>query len=371
MVHSSKTGFYSRELEGLKKRGLFRERKVINRDLIDMASNDYLGLSSIPEPFEDAVSQLRQIKQFSPKASMMVNGYHQIHKDFEEYLAKIHQFESGLIVGSGFLANFGLIEALVRSNDEIFMDSEYHASGVIATRLLKKDQTHIFQHNSLEDLERLLQNSKAKRKIIAIEGIYSMSGDIAHKEFFELADIYNAILIVDEAHSFGTIGEDLMGLFEYHNITPKYNHIKMGTLGKAVGSYGAYILASHEIVSFLENRAKPIIYSTAPSLFDTLLANLSIEYILESSIHFKNEIDERRELFKKRLGIEREGLIFPVPVENSHRAIEIRDILEREGFSIGAIRPPTVEKAILRVIPRRDVSIIDLKRFLDILEEVL
>jgi len=336
-----------------------------------MASNDYLGLSSIPEPFENSVSQLRHIKQFSPKASMLVNGYHQIHQDFENYLAKVHQFESALVVGSGFLANFGLIEALVRLNDELFIDSEYHASGIVATRLLKKEQVHIFQHNSLQDLERLLKDSKAKRKIIAIEGIYSMSGDMAHREFFELADRYNSILIVDEAHSFGTVGGNLMGIFDYYSIAPQENYIKMGTLGKAVGSYGAYILASHEIVSYLENRAKPVIYSTAPSLFDTLLAHKSIEYILNNSINFKSEIDERRDIFKKRLGVEREGLIFPIQIGDSRRVIEIRNILEKNGFSVGAIRPPTVEKAILRVIPRRDISMVDIDRFLDILEEVL
>jgi 8-amino-7-oxononanoate synthase len=360
--------FYNRELNSLKKRGLFRERRVFDKSLIDLASNDYLGISNMTEPFEETVSQLREIRDFSPKASMLVNGYHQIHQDFEKYLSKINGFESAIAVGSGFLANFGLIESLVRNEDELFMDSEYHASGVVATRVLRKDQTKFFKHNSAENLEKLLENSKAKRKIVAVEGIYSMSGDLLNREIFSISEKYGAILIVDEAHSFGVVGENLLGVFDLFNIIPKNNHIKMGTLGKAVGSYGAYILSSKEIISFLENRAKPVIYSTAPSLFDTLFAHFSIEHILNNAISFKRDILERREIFKRELLIDREGLIFPIEIRNSEEALQKRDFLEREGFIVGAIRPPTVEKAILRVIGRRNVSLLDLKRFMKIIK---
>lgn len=362
--------FYSKELNALKKKGIFRKRELYSEHLIDLASNDYLGISKVSEIFEDAVLQLRNIKNFSPKASMLVNGYHQIHNDFEVYLSKIHGFESAITVGSGFLANFGLIEALVRNRDEIFMDSEYHASGVIATKVLKNSQVHIFEHNSVSALEKLLKISKAERKIIAVEGIYSMSGDTLKKEFFDLADKYNAIIIVDEAHSFGVIGDNLLGIFDFYKIMPQSNHIKMGTLGKAVGSYGAYILASNEIISFLENRSKPIIYSTAPSLFDTIFAHISIEYIFENSDAFKKEILERRTFFKNMFGIEKDGLIFPIPMKTSDDAIWKRDELKEGGFLIGAIRPPTVEKAILRVIGRRTVSLIDLKRFYELFQKI-
>ena len=359
--------FYSKELETIAKRNRFRKRRLFGSNLVDLASNDYLSISENPIPFEKTITTLREIGQFSPKASMLVNGYHEIHYNFERFLSEIHQFESAIVVGSGFLANFGLIEALVRNGDELFLDSEYHASGMVATRLLKKNQVHIFPHNSSEELEKLLRNSKAKRKIVAIEGIYSMSGDIANRDIFDVVDRYGAVLIVDEAHSFGVVGDNLLGIFDYFNIKPQPNHIKMGTLGKAVGSYGAYILASNEIVSFLENRAKPVIYSTALSLFDTLLAYFSISYILENRESFRKKIDERKELFSRYCNLQKEGLIYPIEIGDNRRVVEIRDRLEKEGFIVGAIRPPTVEKALLRVIPRVGVSLEDLEKFLSLL----
>jgi len=360
--------FYQKEIEILKKKGLFRERKIYQKYLIDLASNDYLGLSKISEPFESTILQLQQTGEFSPKASMLVNGYHKIHQEFETYIAELHQFESAITVGSGFLANFSLIESLVRNGDEIFMDSEYHASGVIATRVLKDKQVHIFRHNSISDLEKMLKISKAKRKIIAVEGIYSMSGDTLKKEFFDIADKYQAILIVDEAHSFGVIGDSLLGVFDFYNIKPQNNHIKMGTLGKAIGSYGAYILASKEIITFLENRAKPIIYSTAPSLFETLLSHFTIKYIVKNRTILKKMIQERKHILESELKIRKDGLIFPILVLNPIRVIEIKTDLEKKGFLIGAIRPPTVKQSILRIILNADINIDNLKKFLKILK---
>ena len=362
--------FYKNEIDALKKRGLFRERKIYPQNLIDLASNDYLGVSQISELFESTILKLKTSKDFSPKASMLVNGYNQIHQEFEKYISKLNKFESAIIVGSGFLANFGLVESLVRNNDEIFMDSEYHASGVVATRVLKNEQVFIFDHNSSSDLEKMLKNSKAKRKIIAVEGIYSMSGDTLKREFFDIADKYEAILIVDEAHSFGVIGDSLLGIFDFYNITPKCNHIKMGTLGKAIGSYGAYILASKEIISFLENRSKPIIYSTAPSVFETLLSHFTIKYIVQHSQELKQMIQIRKDILESRVGMKKDGLIFPILIKDSNRVIEIKNILEKVGFLVGAIRPPTVKQAILRVIVRGNISIKDLHRFLDILENL-
>ncbi len=274
---------YSRELEALKRANRFRERKIFGDDLVDFASNDYLGLSENRKSFKKALKVVLEYKTLSPKASMLVNGYHEIHQRFENFIAKLNGFESGLVVGSGFLANISLIEALVRKRDVLFIDEEYHASGILATRLLNSSQVVLFDHNSSDDLEAKLKSVRADRKIVAIEGVYSMSGDIPKREFFSLADRYNALLIVDEAHSSGVIGKNLLGIFDYYNITPRDNHIKMGTLGKAYGSYGAYILASDKIISFLENRAKPIIYSTAPSIFDTALALVNLEKVANSS----------------------------------------------------------------------------------------
>jgi len=355
--------FYDKELKAIKRKGIFRERKLFSKNLIDLASNDYLGISENLELFETAFKYLKDFGEFSPKASMLVNGYSEIHQNLENLLSKIHNFENSIILGSGFLANFGLLESLVRNGDEVFMDSEYHSSGMVATKLLRKNQVNIFSHNSISELETLLQTSSAKRKIIAVEGIYSMSGDLMKKEIFEIADRFGAILIVDEAHSFGTVGNSLLGVFDLFNIQPKPNHIKMGTFGKAVGSYGAYILASAKIISFLENRSKPIIYSTAPSLFDTALAHKSILHILQNIEFFKDSILERKQIFEK-VGILKEGLIYPISIETSQKTLEIQNELKDNGFLVGAIRPPTVEKPILRVILRANISIQNIEKLI-------
>ena len=258
------------------------ERKVFDVTLDDFASNDYLGLSRNKKQFKKAVKLVEEFTVVSSKASMLVNGYHPIHRIFEKEMAEVNGFDEGIVVGSGFLANLSLIEALVRKGDMLFMDEEYHASGVMASKLLG-DRVVTFAHNDVDDLRAKLEANPAHRQIIAVEGIYSMSGDLCKKEIFALADEFDTLLIVDEAHSAGVLGKNLLGIFEHYKIPIRPRHIKMGTLGKAYGSYGAYILASKNIISFLENRAKPIIYSTAPSVFDTALALVNLEHIQKNA----------------------------------------------------------------------------------------
>jgi len=356
---------YKKELEALKRVDRFRERKIFDEDLVDFASNDYLGFSEDRKSFKRASRLVLDYKRFSPKASILVNGYHEIHQRFEMYLSKLNGFESGLVVGSGFLANISLIEALVRKRDVLFIDEEYHASGILATRLLDKSQVVVFEHNNPDDLEEKLNRVEANRKIIAIEGVYSMSGDICKRDFFDLANSYNALLIVDEAHSSGVIGKNLLGVFDYYNIAPKENHIKMGTLGKAYGSYGAYILASKEIISFLENRAKPVIYSTAPSIFDTALALVNVERVSNNPKKYRKKIKERQKIVKDTIGVDLKSLILPIRVPSNEKALKLQEALMVHGFLVGAIRQPTVKSPILRIIPRLGISKKALKSLLN------
>jgi 8-amino-7-oxononanoate synthase len=236
------------------------------------------------------------------------------------------------------------------------MDELYHASGIFATNL-SYINVEFFRHNDANHLEELLKKYKdKKRKIVAVEGIYSMDGDMVKKEIFELCDKEDAILIVDEAHSCGVVGENLMGVFDFYNITPKPNHIKMGTLGKAYGSFGAYILASSHIISYLENRAKPLIYATALSLYDTLLAHNSLKYIIKNTTFLKNEILKRKIITKEVLNIDMDGLIVPILIGDNKKVMNIKEALKNMGYFIGAIREPTVKKAILRVIPKIDID---------------
>ncbi|MDF1883265.1 aminotransferase class I/II-fold pyridoxal phosphate-dependent enzyme [Sulfurimonas sp. SAG-AH-194-C21] len=343
--------FYENELKALKKSGRYRTREVVNSALKDFASNDYLGLSHKRELHKQTCCDLESLEVHSAKASMLVNGYHQIHKDFEDALCIANSFEAGVVLGSGFNANIALIESLVRKGDELFMDELYHASGVLASNL-NSVQVTFFKHNAMDELTQLLKNSKAKRKIVAVEGIYSMDGDLCPKEVFEICDDAEAILIVDEAHSSGVVGEKLMGVFDLYKIKPQKNHIKMGTLGKAYGSFGAFILADTHIIEYLINRAKPIIYATALSLYDTLLAHKALEYMLTNTMQLQAEIKKRQLIVREELGIEISGLIVAIVIGNNQKVIEIKNILHTQGFAIGAIRQPTVPHAIIRLIAR-------------------
>ncbi len=357
---------YSKELKAIKKSNIFRKRTLYDDNLIDLASNDYLGLSSKSQLLNRAVTRLHMFKSHAPKASQVVNGYHQIHKDFEEFLCRQNGFESAILAGSGFLANLALIEALPRKGDILILDKEYHASGVLASKLVDT-KVLTFEHNSLEELENILKNSDYKRAIIAVEGIYSMSGDLMKKEIFNIVDKYkNTLLIVDEAHSSGVVGEKLLGVFELFNIEPQSNHIKMGTLGKAYGSYGAYILASKHIVEFLQNRAKSLVYATAPSLIDIELAHQGMLYMIKYRDSLYEKIEKRQKLVKMSFGIDMPGLIFAYNMDSSQAVLDMQEKLKNKGFLVGAIRPPTVEKPILRIIPRVDVSIKDLQRLFDV-----
>jgi len=342
---------YQKELNALKKAGRFRQRRVWDKKLIDFASNDYLGLANNKEQLAKALELLNQYDNHAPKASMLVNGYHEIHERFEQTLAKLNGFEEGIVVGSGFLANVSLIEALVRKKDTLFIDEEYHASGMMTTGLLG-DRVVKFKHNDPNDLEEKLKQHTDGRKIIAVEGVYSMSGALCDRAIFSLSDKYETLLIVDEAHSSGVIGEKLLGIFELYGITPHERHIKMGTLGKAYGSYGAYILASSHIISFLVNRGKPIIYSTAPSVIDTALALVNVEYVAHNSHTLAQEIRLRQELIKESINIEINALILPIVMQTNTMTLEYQKKLEAKGYLIGAIRQPTVTQPILRVIPR-------------------
>ncbi len=346
--------YYQKELDAIKKSNRFRTREINDTRLQDFASNDYLGLGSKKKLFKEAYKLLLKTNKYAPKSSMLVNGYFEIHKAFEDQLALDNGFESGLVVGSGFLANMALIEGLVRKKDVLFIDEDYHASGILASKLV--DNVIIFSHNNIKDLEEKIQLYKKNRIIIAIEGIYSMGGDIAPKEINDIALQYNAILIVDEAHSSGVIGDNLNGWFDYYGIKISKNHIKMGTLGKAYGSYGAYILSSHHITTYLLNRAKAIIYTTAPSLFDIALGLVSHKYIKQHKEKLKHKIRQRVSIVTSILGEKVDSLIVKIEMPSNQKALELQKILQNEGFKVGAIRQPTVIKPIIRVIMKLDMK---------------
>lgn len=369
MINKLGASLYTKELDAIKKSNLLRTRNIYDATLMDMASNDYLGLANNKTLFTNSYEKIIKEDCHAPKASMLVNGYSKFHKEFEDNLCAFNNFEAGVVVGSGFLANISMIEALVRKGDILFIDEEYHASGILATKLLDANQVVVFEHNNPQDLKtKLLEHKAKKRTLIAIEGVYSMGGDLAHKDIFTIADEHNAILIVDEAHSSGVIGENLSGIFNYYGITPKANHIKMGTLGKAYGSYGAYILASAHIIEFLLNRAKAIIYTTAPSLFDIALGNESLNYIQTHTQELKKKIKERQALIKEELAIDAQSLIIAYEIGDNKKVLAIQEKLKKEGYLVGAIRQPTVTSAIIRLIAKVDIPLDDLRKVCQIIK---
>jgi 8-amino-7-oxononanoate synthase len=177
-----------------------------------------------------------------------------------------------------------------------------------------------------------------------------MSGDLCKKEIFTLAEVHKAMMIVDEAHSAGVLGFGLLGIFEYYAIKVNERHIKMGTLGKAYGSYGAYILASKVIVSYLVNRAKPIIYSTAPSVFDIALAYVNMNHIRKNAREYHKKILARQMLVRREFDLPCPSLIVPIEMSSNEQTEFMKEGLMEQGYLVGGIRQPTVDKPMMRVI---------------------
>ncbi|WP_104761259.1 aminotransferase class I/II-fold pyridoxal phosphate-dependent enzyme [Helicobacter cetorum] len=341
---------FSKELRALHRFKRYRKRELFDFSLKDYASNDYLGLSAQKGLLKDAFKQLQTFDTHSPKASMLVNGYHPLHASLEEKLANLFNFESALLVGSGFLGNLALIDTLIVKNALLFMDEHYHASGVFSTKNKLKQST-FFQHNNAKDLENKLANaSKDKLKFVAIEGVYSMDASIAPLSIYEIVKkTPNTFLIIDEAHSFGAIGKSLLGFLEHHNITERKNIIKLSTFSKALASYGACILASKEVIEFLINRAKSVIYTTALSLLDTALSLAHLEYFLAHQQELKTALKKHQQVIFDTLGITMLAGFFTLPFKNNDDLLKAHAYLKEKGFLIGAIRPPTTFKPLLRI----------------------
>ena len=350
---------YEKELEILNKKNRLRQRKIFKENIIDLASNDYLGLAENQEILDKAYTHAKKYTSHSAKASMLVNGYHPAHKLLEDKLKELNNFEDAIIVGSGFLANMALFE-LGRKGDLFLIDSEYHASGIVGSRLTQAE-VRFFNHNDLNSLkEKSNDYKKFNRVFTAVEGIYSMAGDKVKKEIIEYAQEIGT-LIIDEAHSVGVVGDNLMGITNEYNLNPKKT-IKMGTLGKALGSYGAYILANENLIKFLLNKAKSIIYTTALSPIDSLLAYYSLEEILNSLNFYKNEINRRK------LILNSDSLIKILPSKEIRELLCKQKELLKNNILVGAIRPPTVKTPIFRIIGRVNVNIDIIQKTIDFLK---
>ena len=347
------------ESDGLKRRRRTLEApcgplaRVDGRDLISFCSNDYLGLASDPALIEAACAGARQWGVGSG-ASHLVSGHQAPHELLEQRLASFTGFEKTLLLSTGFMANLGIVPALVGRGDAVFADKLNHASLIDAVQLSRADSQR-YPHGDLTALERLLTRSTAKRKLILTDAVFSMDGDLAPlPELLELAERFDAWLVIDDAHGFGVLGPQGRGSLAHFALPHAERIVYMGTLGKAAGGSGAFVAGSETVVEWLLQRARTYIFTTgsSPAMACALLAGLDL---IEHG-------DERRRQLRQLTAQLRDGLadtrwqlmpsptaIQPVIIGDNHEALRVANALFQRGLWVPAIRPPTVPKGTARL----------------------
>lgn len=320
--------------------------------LLDFSSNDYLGLTC----HSGLIAQSRQFLELAgcgAGAARLMSGDLAMYHLLEEEVAQLKGQEAALLFGSGYLANCGVIPALVGRNDVIFADRLNHASIYDGCSLARARLVR-FHHNDLNHLEELLGKHRGTGEaLIVVESLYSMDGDRCPlPELVRLKEKYNCLLMVDEAHATGVFGENGGGIIEEDGVADRVD-VAMGTFGKALGSYGAYVAASRTMIDFLINRARTFIYSTGlpPAVIG---ASLAAVRIIRQEPHLRRDLFAKVEYFKAALA--EKGLtnlgpsqIVPIMIGQSSRAVQIAHALRRQGIFATAVRPPTVPEGTARL----------------------
>jgi 8-amino-7-oxononanoate synthase len=317
------------------------------RTLWNFASNDYLGLARHPQ-IEAALIEGVQRYGAGSAASRLVCGTLPPHRLLEDALAAAKQTEAALTFSSGFATALGVVPAVVGKADFILLDKLSHACLVDAARL-SGATIRVFPHNDLGKLERLLVSTRAKsataRILIATESVFSMDGDLCPlREIITLAEAYDALLILDEAHGFGVLGEHGMGLAEQENLQQRVT-FQMGTLSKAAGLSGGYLAASRDWIDLFTNRARSFIYSTAPppALAHAALASLALIQSAEGK-SLRSKLQENIAQLSPH-----STPIVPVILGSNESALAASVALEQSGFLVPAIRFPTVPRGAARL----------------------
>ena len=348
----------SEELRKLQTEGLLRGLNPLDspagprvsrggRELWNFASNDYLGLARHPEIEAALVDGVRKFGAGSA-ASRLVCGTLPPHHLLEEALAEAKQTEAALVFSSGFATSLGVIPAVVGKADFILLDKLSHACLVDAARL-SGATLRVFPHNDLEKLGRLLESIRSKEKdariLVATESVFSMDGDLCPlREIVELIEKHDALLLLDEAHGFGVLGEHGMGLAEREGLQQRVT-FQMGTLSKAAGLSGGYVAASREWIDLLTNRARSFIYSTAPPPALAHAALVSLRLI--RSQEGKNLREKLRENIS--LLADSPTPIIPRILGSNEAALSASAALADAGFMVPAIRFPTVPRGTARL----------------------
>jgi 8-amino-7-oxononanoate synthase len=321
------------------------------RELVNFGSNDYLGLAA-DERLAEAARDASEREGWGGGASPLVSGRSETHAALERKLAEFEGTEAALVFPSGFAANAGVVPALVDEGDAIFGDAKNHASLIDGCRLSKAAR-FVYPHRDCAALEAMLRDgARFRRRLIVTDSLFSMDGDLAPlAEIAELAERYDAMLMVDEAHATGVFGTGGRGLVEHLSETsPALHqrvHVRMGTLSKAIGSGGGFVCGSQSLVDWLANRARTYVFSTAQPPATSAAAIAALEIV-------EREPERRVSLLKTAAELrarlqedgwdtgESESQIIPILIGEADRTMHLASGLREAGFFVPGIRPPSV-----------------------------
>jgi len=348
-------------LQELRDRGLYRRLRLVDgpqgprvelggREVLLLCSNNYLGLADHPQ-VRAAAAEAAVRWGAGAGASRLISGNMEPHRQLESRLAEFKGYEAALLFGSGYLANTGIVPALAGAGEVVFSDALNHASIVDGCRL-SRAETFVYRHRDLEHLEWGLRQAGERGALIATDGVFSMDGDVAPlAELLELARRHGCRLMVDEAHATGTVGRGGRGSVAAAGLSGEVD-VVVGTLGKALGSYGAFVCASAETVDFLVNSARPFIFSTAPPPPSVAAAATALELVSAERVERlqANAAGFRRALAAEGLDVDRSSTqIVPIEVGEAEPTMALcEQLLERGVFAQG-IRPPTVPEGSSRL----------------------
>ena len=382
--------FLREAIEEMKAKNLYFRLKILEgeqkpvatfdgKEVVNLSSNNYLGLTTHPRLRRAAIDATRKFGVGSG-AVRTIAGTMKMHMDLEEQIAKFKQEEACVVFQSGFAANAGTVSAILGKDDLIISDELNHASIIDGCRL-SRATIKIFKHKDAGDCERVLRETENwnGKKLLITDGVFSMDGDIADlPALCGLAEKYNCIMMVDDAHASGVLGNRGRGTVDHHHCHGRVD-IQVGTLSKAIGSIGGYVCGSRDLIDFLCQRARPFLFSTShpPSVAATCQAAFEL---LDSEAGDKliKKLWSNTKFFKrklKKLGFstgKSETPITPILVGDAGKAFEFSRALFAEGVFAGALGFPTVPegKARLRTIITAAHKRADLERALETIGRV-
>lgn len=332
--------------ETVREDGIWIERN--GRKLLSFSCNDYLNLTQHPAVKQAAISAIEEYGAGSG-ASRLVTGNHPLYAKLESRLARFKRAEAACVFGSGYLANAGIIPVLVGRNGLVVVDELSHAC-IYAGAHLSRGTVITFRHNDVTHARELLATHRGSynHAMIVTDGVFSMDGDLAPlPELVALAENYDTWVMSDDAHGLGVVGGGRGSSFVGNSDIPV--PVQMGTLSKAIGSYGGYLCASAPVIELMRNRARTLIYSTGlpPACVGAAIAALDL---IEREPSYAAEPVRKAKAFTQRAGLpDAQSPIVPIVIGDEEIALRKSRLLEDEGFLAVAIRPPTVKPGTARL----------------------